>query len=189
MRKRSAKFIYLFNTTIIFILQCTQPKAANLDCPWNDNSSWRYFLNRDWASIYVVIDNNAKASGEPWNNSCFKLIQERGSDNASISGYFSDWPYIYYEYTNDPQLRIPSASRWLPNFSYERTPQFALRKPEPNRYKFWAHATQFTFNEAGEIYHSRFGKVGRFLCDVPPPTTACMQGKRPNSTRYWSEVY
>lgn len=169
-------------------------------CPYDDPKlSWfdHFNNNKDTPrSAFIVFDNKASVpSDRPWNNACvrFTVMSQKqnpgGKLHISVWGYLNNWPSYYIMYVPVPLPSFHPISRWKvgPKSGYEIVQSVSLALPNLKKFEVAVWDDVFVYNEGGEVFHRKYGKVGRMICQPPPRDAPCMQGKQISSGRFWND--
>lgn len=173
--------------TVIILFFSTNVLNALSQCPWNDyGQSWYLHFNdrsgpketTRGRGAYVMFTNAASIpNSEVWKGTC-PLISvladwqtEPNTVHYSVGGFFRDSrnPYAITHYKGRGGILLynPNEPRW------DTVTNKVQIRPRLERFKFSIFDDEFTFNEAGEVYHRLYGYVGKFSCSNPKRSHPC----------------
>ena len=190
LNMRCCSFLVLSSTLFLATLIAGEG-AAQARCPWNDyGQSWYLHFNdrsgpRGTAlprGAVVLFEKNAKIpDDELWEGMCPTISvladwQTNGTLSYGVRGHLNNSIYPYaIDYSEQFGVTIRlynrNEARW------DIITSITQIRPRLDKFKFSILDDEFTFNEAGEVYHKVYGKVGKFLCTLPPATHPCRAGK------------
>ena len=176
---------------VLAIILYANPLAAQVHCPWYYyGQSWYLHFNdrsgpeeTTFARTNVVLfDRSANIPDSAlWKGMCPWIFvlpdwQTEGKLNYSVRGHLNNsiYPYaINYHESLGASILLYNVNetRW------DVVTNLTQIRPRLERFKFSILEDEFTFNEAGEVYHKAYGKVGTFRCTIPPETHPCRAGK------------
>jgi len=140
-------------------------------CPGFDSrKSWRNYFSKERNEVSIVFSesDNVPAS-EPWKGRCLIARFEVSKNRWQVNGYYRNRreAQITYFYPNNTFENQHWDKKW-------RYSNGVSQWSDPTKFEIPVLGGRFNFNEAGEVIHKIYGRVGYLKCYHPNTNNPCV---------------
>ncbi|WP_207064048.1 hypothetical protein [Motiliproteus sp. SC1-56] len=163
---------------IIFIVSDAQGQTPinNKNCPWvSGEKSWRTYITKEVfrpkISILRIFSTSNIPDYEVWKGRCYYLEFEEERREWKVAGFYSDRKYHHESWINSSTI----VNRFfdVDDQKFKQYSEVNREYGDPFLYQISVRNGRFIFNEAGEVFHSKYGLVGSLSCHMPHHTDKC----------------